>query len=213
MSRRDVESTPHPARLHDAIEPHRLAHTLQRLRAKILEDKDARHQALGRSRDDYRVGVGGALHARRHVRGLAEHFPAVGDDDRACMHPHAHVETHARVPGDLHVDRTHRIHDRQARPDGALRVVLARIGPPEIDELAVTQLFRHMAAPPLDGGARSPLVLSDDVPPLLGVELQRESRRADEIAEEHGELAALARRVCGVGLTRWREGAGRRRHG
>jgi len=43
-----------------------------------------------------------------------------------------------------------------------------------------------------DGPGGGLLVLRDEVAPLLGVELPRERRRADEVAELHGELAALA---------------------
>jgi len=36
------------------------------------------------------------------------------------------------------------------------------------------------------------VILRQDVPPVLGVELLRERRRADKIAEEDRQLAALA---------------------
>jgi hypothetical protein len=49
-----------------------------------------------------------------------------------------------------------------------------------------------VAAEARDGAGGGLLVLRDEVAPLLGVELLRERRRADEIAEEDGQLAALA---------------------
>jgi hypothetical protein len=62
-----------------------------------------------------------------------------------------------------------------------------------------------MAAPPLDGDAGGLLVLRHDVAHLLRVELRRERRRADEVAEEDRELPALA-----LGRGRLRLGNGRR---
>src|SRR5262245_6299341 len=38
-SRRDTEPAAYPARLHDAIERHRLAHAFQHLRAAVLDDE------------------------------------------------------------------------------------------------------------------------------------------------------------------------------
>ena len=107
------------------------------------------------------------------------------------------IRTASRVPSPAlsrAFDWPHRVEDREPRANGALGVVLARIGPAEVDEQAVAQLLGDVAAPALDRDACGLLVLPDDVAPLLGVELLGERRRADEVAEEDGELAALARR-------------------
>jgi len=65
-------------------------------------------------------------------------------------------------------------------------------------------LLCDAAAPPLDGAAGGLLVLRHHVAHLLRVELLGERRRADEVAEEDGELAALARGTAasasGVGV-------------
>lgn len=50
-----------------------------------------------------------------------------------------------------------------------------------------------------DGAGGRLLILREEVAPLLGIELLRERRRADEIAEQHRQLAALARRGGAVG--------------
>ena len=85
-SRRDIEAAAHPARLHDAVERHRLAHALQRLRPAVLDHEHPGHQALRRGGDHHRVGLGRALHARRDVRRLAEDLAVVGDHDGAGVH-------------------------------------------------------------------------------------------------------------------------------
>jgi hypothetical protein len=94
-SRRNVESAAYPARLHDAVERHRLANALQHLRPAVLDHEKPSNQALRGGGDDHRVGPGCALHARRDVCGLAEHLAAVGDDDGAGCMP---MRTAKRVP-------------------------------------------------------------------------------------------------------------------
>src|SRR5438034_2844217 len=83
-------------------------------------------------------------------------------------------------------------HDRQAGADRPFRVVLARGGPAEVDEQPIAEVLGDVAAEARDGAGGGLLILRDEVAPLLGVELLRERRRADEIAEEHRQLAALA---------------------
>src|SRR5262249_52201236 len=75
----------------------------------------------------------------------------------------------------------------------------SRGGPAEVDEQAIAEFPGDVAAEAPDGGGGGLLVLPDDVAPLLGVELLRERRRADQVAEEHRQLAALAGRQRGVG--------------
>src|SRR5262249_50839268 len=101
--------------------------------------------------------------------------------------------------------------DCQARPDRPFRVVLARGGPAEVDEQAIAEFPGEVAAEAPDGAGGGLLVLREEAALLLGVELLRERRRADQVAEEHRQLAALACWHRGVGLGRRR--AGRWRHG
>ena len=99
-SRRDVEAAAHPARLHDAVERHRLAHALQRLRPAVLDHEHPGDQALRRGGDHHRVGLGRALHARRDVRRLAEDLAAVGDHHRPGVHADAHGEARPVAGGE-----------------------------------------------------------------------------------------------------------------
>jgi hypothetical protein len=110
VSRRDVESAAHPARLHDAIERHRLAHAFEHLRPAVLDHEQPGDQALRRGRDHHRVRLGRALHARGDVRRLAEDLAAVGDHHRPGVHADAHRQ--ARPVGEGGVQRHHRVHDR-----------------------------------------------------------------------------------------------------
>src|SRR6185369_8506899 len=103
--------------------------------------------------------------------------------------------------------RLHCVEDREARADRTLGIVLPRVGPTEVHEQAVAHLLGDVAAPALDRDPCGLLVLPDDVAPILGVELLGEQCRADQVAEENGQLSAFTRRrgsVC-------RRGAGYRR--
>src|SRR5262245_42602206 len=111
----------------------------------------------------------------------------------------AHRQARPGAGGERGVEWPHGVHDREACPDRPFRVVLARGGPAEVDEQAIAEFPVDVAAEAPDGPRGGLLVLRDEVAPLLGVELLRERRRAHEVAEEDGELTALAGRYRGVG--------------
>ena len=90
------------------------------------------------------------------------------------------------------VERRHRIEDRKARADGAFGIILAGTRPTEVDEDPIAEILGDVATPARHGAGGSGVVLLEDLPPVLGVELLCERRRADEIAEEDRQLAALA---------------------
>src|SRR5262249_28979653 len=106
----------------------------------------------------------------------------------------AHGKAWAVSGGEGGVERPHGVHDRQARPDRPFRVVLARGGPAKVDEEAIAEFPGDVAAEAPDGAGGGLLVLRDEVAPLLGVELRRERRRADQVAEEDRQLPAFAGR-------------------
>jgi hypothetical protein len=133
---------------------------------------------------------------RCDVRRLAEDLAIVSDHYRAGVQADAHGQARPVPSGECGVEQPQGVHDRQARPDRAFRVVLARGGPAEVDEQAIAELAGDVAAEAPDGAGCGLLILREEVAPLLGVELLRERRRADQVAEEHRELAALAR--CSV---------------
>jgi hypothetical protein len=97
-----------------------------------------------------------------------------------------------RAGGEFGVERHQRVHDRQAGTDRAFRIILAGGGPAEVDEQPIAEVLGDVAAEARDGAGGGLLVLRDEVAPVLGVELLRERRRADQVAEQHRQLAALA---------------------
>src|SRR2546425_233514 len=75
-----------------------------------------------------------------------------------------------------------------------LGVVLVRLRVAEVDEQAVAQVLGDVTAEAGDGLGGSALVLGRDLSPVLGVELPGHGSRADEVAEEDGELPPFALR-------------------
>src|SRR5207245_2159195 len=92
------------------------------------------------------------------------------------------------------VQLSHRVEKGEPPAHRPLGVVLVRLGVAEVDEQAVAQVLRDMAAKAGHGLGGSALVLRGDLPPVLGVELPGDGGRADEVAEEDGELPPLALR-------------------
>jgi hypothetical protein len=68
------------------------------------------------------------------------------------------------------------------------------LGPPEIGHHAVAKVLRDMPAEVLDRLCRCMMVLADDFPPLLGIEMASDLGRADQVAEQHCQMPPLATR-------------------
>src|SRR6185295_14600216 len=90
------------------------------------------------------------------------------------------------------IERRHRLKDRKARAHGAFGVIFAGARPTEVDEDPIAEILGDVAAPARHGAGGSGVVLLENLPPVLDVELLCERRRADEVAEEDRQLAALA---------------------
>jgi hypothetical protein len=76
----------------------------------------------------------------------------------------------------------------------ALGVVLLRVRIAEQGHKTVAELFQHIAAKS-SHRLRSLIEIGpDEIAPILRVELGREARRVDEVAEHHGDRAALGGR-------------------
>jgi hypothetical protein len=93
------------------------------------------------------------------------------------------------------------------RPFG---VILVRLRPAEVDDQPVAQVLRDMAGVAFNDGTAGLLVAAHQIAQRFGIQPLRQSSRADEVAEQHGELAApsVTRRAIAL---RNREAFGRRR--
>ncbi len=196
MRRAGGEPSAHAARGEHAVQRGQIAHALELLRAALLDREQSRDQTLRRGGDEHGVGLGDRLHPGRDVGCVAEDIgciaAALADNDRAGMHTDAHAQGHAVLCGDRGVQLVHGIDDRQPGAHGPFGVVLMRLRDAEEAHQTVAQVLVDMAAKSFDcirGGA---LICGRDLAPILGIEAGCNLGRADEVAEQYGELAALA---------------------
>ena len=113
------------------------------------------------------------------ARGAGDHQP--GRDTDAGLQRRAIGAFQAADGGD----------DFQPGPDRAFGRVFLRRWKAEIRQDAIAQILRDMAVVPADDRGASLAVLVQQAAHVLGVELTGERGRADQIAEHHGDLAAL----------------------
>jgi hypothetical protein len=91
-------------------------------------------------------------------------------------------------------------------PHGPLRIIFVRQGVAEVDEQAIAQILRDMPVKTGNHLDARRLIGAHDLPELFGVKLRRERGRADEVTEQHRELAAFrlgVMRATGGGASWW----------
>ena len=84
------------------------------------------------------------------------------------------------------------MNDLQGRPHGALGVFFVRGGPAEIGQDAITHVAGDKPVVARDHIAAKDSIRVQQAAQLFGVELFTQRRRAHQVAEHHGELAAFA---------------------
>ena len=136
-----------------AIELDRMLDALELMRTAILDHEKARHQLLHRGGNHHRVGVGSRLHPRSDVGRIAEHIrpftTALAHDHRAGLDADPHRQPNPGLGGQPSVQRRDFLDDRQPGAHRALRVVLVRLRPAEVDHQAVAQILGDL--PPRSG--------------------------------------------------------------
>src|SRR5262249_24210848 len=94
-------------------------------------------------------------------------------------------------------------HEIEPNPHGAFSIVLVRLGIAKVDKESVAHESGDMPAHLSDHRGATTLESADHVAQVFGIEFGCQSRRADEIAKQDGQLASL-----GLGF-RWK-GRGQR---
>ena len=202
---------PAAARAHDAVEHRRLRHALQRLRAAILGDEQPRDLPPDSCRGPDRSGLRRRLHAGGDIGRVAEHLTLGIDHYRAGLYADARLELRppgARISG---VDLGERALDFERGAQSPLGVVLLRERIAEQGHDTIAQFLRDTPAHPCHRRRGGVDVAADEIPPILGVEFRGDAGRADEIAEHHGEVAALGGFYGRRGRLRVGRDEGRRR--
>jgi hypothetical protein len=149
------------------------------------------------------------LQSRRQVGDVAEDRPLVAD---ALAHQIAGHHGSGRNPNARReeyagsgLERGHGFDDAEPRVHRPRGVVLVRQGVAEVDQEPVAQGFGDVAVGARDDLRARVLERLNHVTEILGVELRRELRRTDQVAEHNRELAtfglpcvgARSRRRCG----------------
>src|SRR6266699_983824 len=107
------------------------------------------------------------------------------------MYPKSYCQGDAYGLGERCIQCAYGFHNTQSSTDGAMRIVLMRLGITEIHKQSVTKQLGDMPIVALDNVGTNPLIGTDHLPVLFGIELAGESSRIHQVTEEHGELAAL----------------------
>jgi hypothetical protein len=201
-------------RRQDAPRRHRLGEPLQLRCPQILEvEVIAEHRARRRADDDL-VWLRQCLQTRRQVRRLADDrglrcrslADLIADDHRPGGDADPHRELDPGRPRDRGVQFRHRIDDVETRPHRPLGLVLVGARVAEINEDAVAHVLGDKAVIMPDRRAAPVLKRGDDIAQIFGVHPGGECRRPHQIAEHHGQLAALGLgwRRCGSRHRCWR---------
>ena len=111
---------------------------------------------------------------------VADHGDA-GGDARPRLKPHFKMK----------VEPTHLLDQLQRRAHRPLGIVLVRDRPAEVGEHAIAQVLGDMAFEAADHLRARCLISAHDFTQVLGVEPRRQRGRADQIAEQHRQLAAF----------------------
>src|SRR5690348_9516546 len=96
-----------------------------------------------------------------------------------------------RVAG-LLVELRHRVEDCEACSGGSLGIVVVGRRPAEVSHHPIAEIFRHVA---IEAGNRfggGAMVAGDCLSPLLRVQLRSDRGGADQVTEQHRQMAPLA---------------------
>jgi hypothetical protein len=88
---------------------------------------------------------------------------------------------------------------------GARRIVLFRGGIAEVRQHPVADVTRHEPVPIRDDLGGAFLIAPHDLVQIFGIELVRQRRGLDEVAEHHGELTAFGHGIFRRRFARVRE--------
>jgi hypothetical protein len=85
------------------------------------------------------------------------------------------------------------INESQAGPYRLLGIVLVRPRVAEVHQHPIAHVLGDKAVEVGDRIGDAAMIHADDLAQVLGIKARRQRRRADQIAEQHGELPAFGR--------------------
>ena len=181
---------------HDAEHLDRGGHALDRVRPQFLTGESSLDQAPGGGADHDRVGRGEALEPGGHVRRVAQRQPFLATatahrahDHQAGMDAHPDRQLDPALGHEALVQPSHGLHHAEGGAHGALAIVLVRLRVAEVDEQAVAEVLGDVPLEALDHLGAHALVCAYHLAQFLRIQAGGEGGRADQVAEEHGEVA------------------------
>ena len=114
------------------------------------------------------------------------------DNDQAGMDSNARFDAGFALRLQRMVQLAHARRDGESGQHGSFGVVVVRAGIAEKSDGAVADVLVYVAAVAGDAVVADALVGAQHIAQRLGVELSRERRRADNVGEQHRQLATLA---------------------
>jgi len=107
------------------------------------------------------------------------------------MDPHPHRHRLARPQCRVGAEGGAGLQQAQPRPDRPLGVVFVRHGVAKIDQHAIAQVLGQIAIKLVDHLGTELMIGAHHLAVLFGIQPCGERRRADQVAEQHGEMAAF----------------------
>ena len=174
----------------------RTGEALELVLAQLLAVEQAADQTAGPGADDDAAGLCERLQAGGEVRRLADHRlllgAAVADQVADHHEPGRDADPGLEPEVGPRRQRRDRLDQLEAGAHRPLGVALVGLRIAEVGEHAVAHVLGEMALEALDHRGAAALIGGDHRPHVLGVEHRRERGRVDQVAEQDGELAALA---------------------
>ncbi len=179
---------------------HRPGDPLELLWPEVPQLEEIAQQPAGGLGNDDRVRLGDALKACREVRRLADDTALLrfAGPDKVPDHHQAGGNPNPHLYGLRSRERSNRIDQREAGPNGTLGVILMRLRIAEINQHAVAHIFRDEAPEAAHSIGDARLIGRNDLAQVLRVHACGERRRTNKVHEHHGDLPALGAVLGGV---------------
>src|SRR5262245_12497197 len=107
------------------------------------------------------------------------------------MEPQSDCQSDALVLSETGIQGSYRFYNSQPGANSSLGVILMGMRIAEIDEQTVTEQLGDMPIVALNNVGTHPLVCTDHIPVLFGIDLGGELGRINQVAEHHRELATF----------------------
>src|SRR5215813_10618965 len=194
------------------VDVHGLSDATQGLGSQVPALKIPLYQAIRRFTDSHGIGRSQSLDARTHIWNFTERqlflsplTPHRPHHDQTRMYPDPYSKLNTFVSLQLFIQVFDRSEDAQARAYCSVRIIFMGLGIAEVHEESIPEQLGDMSIVALDDLGTDPLVCTDHVTPVFGVELGGKFCGVHEITKHDRELTAFGfwERFCLSGWDGW----------